>query len=87
MTRPTSANDHQWHQFQLVPGYGDPAAQTVITLGEHRDFVEQNFESCVLACRATNRYGIVNSSPAGWDEIFVCRHLRWPWPEFWKHFQ
>ena len=68
-------------------GYGDPPPQTVITLGEHRDFLEQNFESCVLADRATNRYGIVNSSLAGWDEIFVCRHLRWPWPEFWKHFQ
>jgi len=23
----------------------------------------------------------------GWDEIFVCRHLRRSWPEFWKHFQ
>jgi hypothetical protein len=68
-------------------GYGDPPPQTVITLGEHRDFLEQNFESCVLAGRATNRYGIVNSAVAGWDEIFVCRHLRRPWPEFWNHFQ
>jgi hypothetical protein len=68
-------------------GYGDPPPQTVITLGEHRDFLEQNFESCVLAGRTTNRYGIVNSSLAGWDEIFVCRHLRRSWPEFWKHFQ
>ena len=68
-------------------GYGDPPPQTVITLGEHRDFLEQNFESCVLAGRATNHYGIVNNALAGWDEIFVCRHLRRPWPEFWKHFQ
>lgn len=68
-------------------GYGSPAPQTVITLGEHRDYLEQNFESCVLAGRATNRYGIVNSTLAGWDEIFVCRHLRRPWPEFWKQFQ
>lgn len=68
-------------------GYGDPPPQTVITLGEHRDFLDQTFESCVLAGHATNRYGIVNSSLAGWDEIFVCRRLRWPWPDFWKHFQ
>ncbi len=68
-------------------GYGDPPPQTVITLGEHRDFLEQNFESCVLAGRAANRYGIVNRAVAGWDEIFVCRRLRRPWPEFWKHFQ
>jgi hypothetical protein len=68
-------------------GYGDPPPQTVITLGEHRDYLEQHFESCVLAGRATNRYGIVNSAVAGWDEIFVCRRLRRPWPEFWNHFQ
>jgi hypothetical protein len=46
-------------------------AQTVITLSEHRDFLEQNFESCVLAGRATNRYSIVNRSWAGWDR-FSC---------------
>jgi hypothetical protein len=68
-------------------GYGDPPPETVITLGEHRDFLDQTFDTCVLAGRVTNRYGIVNSSVAGWDEIFVCRRLRWPWPEFWKHFQ
>lgn len=68
-------------------GYGNPPPQTVITLGEHRDFLEQNFDSCVLAGRVSNRYGIVNSSVAGWDEIFVCRSLRWSWPDFWKHFR
>jgi len=68
-------------------GYGNPPPETVITLGEHRDYLEQNFESCTLAGRATNRYGIVNSTLAGWDEIFVCRHLRSTWPEFWKNFQ
>lgn len=68
-------------------GYGDPPPQTVITLGMHRDFLDRNFESCVLAGRVTNANGIVNSAVAGWDEIFVCRRLRSPWPEFWKHFQ
>jgi len=67
-------------------GYGDPPPQTVITLCEHRDFLEKNFDSCVLAGRVSNRYGIANSA-VGWDEIFVCRRLRQSWPEFWKHFQ
>jgi len=67
-------------------GYDDPAPQTVITLGERRDFLQKNFDSCVLARRVSNRYGIVNSA-VGWDEIFVCRRLRWSWPPFWKHFQ
>ena len=68
-------------------GYGDPPPQTVITLGMHRDFLDRNFESCVLATRVTNGNGIVNSAVAGWDEIFVCRRLRSSWLEFWKHFQ
>jgi hypothetical protein len=68
-------------------GYGDPPPQTVITLGLHRDVLDPNFESCILAGHVTNRYGIANSAVAGWDEIFVCRHLREPWPEFWRRFQ
>jgi len=68
-------------------GYGNPAPQTVIVLGEHREFVERNFESCSLAGHLTNRYGISNSAVAGWDEIFICHHLRQRWPQFWAHFQ
>ena len=68
-------------------GYGDPPPQTVIVVGEHRDFVERAFESCELAGRLTNRYGIENSSIDGYAEVFVCRHLREPWPEFWAHFR
>lgn len=68
-------------------GYGDPPPQTVIVLGQHRDFVDRNFEFCKLVGRVTNRYGIENGSIAGYDDIFVCRKLRQPWPDFWKHFQ
>ena len=68
-------------------GYGDPPPQTVITLGLRRDVLDPNFKSCVLAGHVTNRNAIATSAVAGWDEIFVCRELRWPWPEFWKHFQ
>jgi len=68
-------------------GYGDPSPQTVIVLGEHRDFVEQNFESCELAGSLTNPYGIENATIAGYTDVFVCRNLRWPWPEFWAHFR
>ncbi|HKS81090.1 MAG TPA: glycosyltransferase family 39 protein [Candidatus Acidoferrales bacterium] len=68
-------------------GYGDPPPQTVIVLGEHRDFLDRNFESCELAGRVTNPYGIVNLTIAGYDEIFVCSNLRQPWPQFWKRFQ
>jgi protein-S-isoprenylcysteine O-methyltransferase Ste14 len=68
-------------------GYGDPPPQTVIVLGEHRDFVDQNFTSCELAVHLTNRYGIGNMSITGYDHVFVCRNLRQPWLEFWEHFR
>jgi hypothetical protein len=68
-------------------GYGDPPPQTVIVLGEHRDFVEQNFESCELVGRLTNRYDIENSTIDGYADVFVCRNLRQPWPQFWEHFR
>jgi 4-amino-4-deoxy-L-arabinose transferase-like glycosyltransferase len=68
-------------------GYGNPPPETVIVVGEQRNFVDGNFEFCALAGRVTNRYGIANSSVADWNEIFVCRHLRQPWPEFWKRFR
>lgn len=68
-------------------GYGDPPPQTLIVLGEHRDFVEQNFESCELVGRLTNAYGIDNVTIDGYADVFVCRNLRQPWPAFWQHFR
>ena len=82
LPRPISGMNSSWAR-----GYGDPPPQTVITLGMRRDFLDQNFETCQLAGRATNRYGIGNTAIVGYEDIFVCRHLRQPWPEFWKHFQ
>ncbi len=68
-------------------GYGDPLPQTLIVVGLPRDFLERNFESCELAGRLTNRYGIVNATIDGYADVFVCRNLRQPWPDFWAHFQ
>ncbi|HKM79892.1 MAG TPA: glycosyltransferase family 39 protein [Candidatus Acidoferrum sp.] len=68
-------------------GYGDPPPQTLIVLGEHRDFVERNFESCELVGQVTNRYGINNVTIDGYADLFVCRNLRQPWPVFWEHFR
>ena len=65
-------------------GYGNPPPRTVITLGFDRQFLEQNFESCTLAAHMTDRSILENNSINGNIEIYVCRNLRRPWPEFWQ---
>jgi 4-amino-4-deoxy-L-arabinose transferase-like glycosyltransferase len=65
-------------------GYGDPPPQTLIVLGFSQSFIERNFESCELAGHITNRYGVKNEETTDHPDIFVCRRLRKPWPEFWK---
>jgi hypothetical protein len=68
-------------------GYGDPPPQTLIVVGLSRDFLERNFESCVLAGHVANRYGVLNEETTRHPDLFVCRQLRQPWPAFWKQFR
>jgi hypothetical protein len=68
-------------------GYGDPPPQIVIALGLSREILERNFEECSLAGQVTNRFGVQNEETTRHKEIFVCRRLRQPWPEFWKTFR
>ena len=68
-------------------GYGEPPPRTVITLGFDRHFLEQNFESCVLAGNLTDRLILENKSINWNTEIYVCRNLHQAWPEFWQRLQ
>ncbi|MEO8051699.1 MAG: glycosyltransferase family 39 protein [Acidobacteriota bacterium] len=68
-------------------GYGDPPPRTLIVLGVSRPDLERYFEACYVAGHATNRYGVRNEETQGHPDIFVCRGLREPWPEFWKEFR
>ncbi len=76
-----------WMNSYWPRGYGDPPPETVIVVGMHRDLLDQNFASCELVGHLTNPYGITNSAINGYADVFVCRHLRQPWPDFWKHFR
>ena len=61
-------------------GYGDPPPQALIVL----DFYGSSaFETCELAGRVTNRYGVRNEE-TGHSAIYLCRGLRQPWPAFWE---
>jgi len=65
-------------------GYGDPPPQTVIVVGRNRDQIQDSFVSCTLAAHTWNRFGVLNEETREHPDIFLCRTLRQPWPEFWK---
>jgi 4-amino-4-deoxy-L-arabinose transferase-like glycosyltransferase len=64
-------------------GYGDPPPRTLIVLGFRRDAAERLFETCDLAGRLTNRYGVRNEESRDHPDVFVCRGPRRPWPALW----
>jgi hypothetical protein len=67
-------------------GYGDPP-EALIVIGFPREFGDRYFESCELAGRVTNKYGVANEETTDHPDILICRHLRESWPEFWKKFR
>ncbi len=67
-------------------GYGDPPPQTLIIVGYQRADIEPNFETCTIAGRIPNPYNIDNEESKVPD-IFLCRGLRFTWPEIWKQIQ
>lgn len=68
-------------------GYGEPPPQTVIAVGFSRAFLERNFESCELVRQREIPYGVKNEESTDHRDIFVCRRLRQPWPDFWRRFR
>jgi hypothetical protein len=68
-------------------GYGDPPPETVIVIGLPKSFLDGKFASCEVAGHTWNRFGILNEETRSHPDIFVCRHLRESWPEFWKNFR
>jgi hypothetical protein len=68
-------------------GYGDPGPQTLIAVGFSSSFLEDAFESCTIAGHISNSYGVVNEETSRHQDVFVCRRLRQPWPQFWKSFR
>ena len=65
-----------------------PAAQpqTLIVLSLSPQVLARNFDSCTVAARTTNNYGVLNEETRDHPDIYVCRGLKRGWPEFWKDF-
>jgi hypothetical protein len=73
-----SGSDTFW-----LRGYGDPPPETLIILGYPQEEVNSAFDSCDTAGTITNPYGVENDLRDP-PTIFVCRGLRWSWPELWE---
>lgn len=67
-------------------GYGDPPPEVLIVVGESREFVDENFSSCSLVAHTGNQFGVENEETKYHPNIFLCRGLRKPWPEFWQSY-
>ena len=68
-------------------GFDPRQPQTVILVGFDLDEGQELFESCAVAAKNTNPYGVVNEESQYHPDILLCRNLRQPWPEFWQHFR
>jgi 4-amino-4-deoxy-L-arabinose transferase-like glycosyltransferase len=68
-------------------GYGNPPPETLIVLGLSREFLDRTFTSCQVSGHTPNPYAIHNEETSDHPDIYVCRGLRQPWPDFWKTFR
>jgi len=64
-------------------GYGNPPPQTLIVVGHSREWAERYFSDIQLAGRIPNPYNLKNEESERPD-IWICRGLKMPWPQFWK---
>jgi 4-amino-4-deoxy-L-arabinose transferase-like glycosyltransferase len=67
--------------------YPQSQPQTLIAVGFDTDYLAKHFEHCDLVAHNTNPYGVINEESQYHPNIYLCRHLLQPWPEFWKGFQ
>ena len=65
-------------------GFGRRPPEVLIVVGFSRREAERIFAECEAAGRITNRYGVENEETRFHPDVFVCRGLREPWPEFWR---
>lgn len=68
-------------------GYDPRLPQTVIVTGFDLGESKKLFESCVVAARNTNAFGVENEESGTHPDILLCRNLRMPWPTYWAHFR
>ena len=68
-------------------GYDPRQPQTVIVTGFDLDEGKELFESCAVAAKNTNPFGVVNEESRDHPDILLCRNLRLSWPVYWERFR
>lgn len=68
-------------------GFGNPPPETVIILGFNQNKVESLFSDCTLAGHTPNRYNIENEETREHPDIFLCKTMRYAWPDLWETFK
>ena len=66
-------------------GYDPRQPPIVILTGFDLDEGRELFESCAVAAKNTNPYGVENEESRDHPDILLCRNLKQPWPEHWAH--
>jgi 4-amino-4-deoxy-L-arabinose transferase-like glycosyltransferase len=65
-------------------GYDPRQPQSVIVTGFDPDELEGIFQSCILAAKYNNPFGVKNEESVYHQDIFLCKNLRTSWPEYWS---
>jgi 4-amino-4-deoxy-L-arabinose transferase-like glycosyltransferase len=65
-------------------GYDSRQPETVILVGFDPSEARRLFESCTIAAKNRNRYGVSNEESKDHPDILLCRKLNEPWPEYWS---
>jgi len=68
-------------------GYDPHEPQTIIAVGLEKEEVEANFSSCAAVAKNANQFGVENEESRDHPDIYLCRGLKAPWPEFWNKFR
>jgi hypothetical protein len=68
-------------------GYDPRQPQTVILAGFDLDEGRNLFDSCVVATKNRNPFGVENEESRDYPDILLCRNLRMPWPVYWEKFR
>ncbi|HXL23872.1 MAG TPA: glycosyltransferase family 39 protein [Candidatus Dormibacteraeota bacterium] len=82
LPRAMSGTNSFWYR-----GYDPRQPQTVILAGFDLDEGRELFESCSVAEKNANPYGVVNEESREHPDILLCRNLKKTWPEFWQSFR